>query len=116
MSKKLCKLVSDGILKDDLKAYKKLVNKPKYVCKKCGRVANDEDSLCKPKKMKAGKKISVKQEDGILEEQEVLVEVGVAVDEETINSNVLPMEMNNPDEMDDGEILYDSEEDLNMED
>lgn len=95
MSKKLCKLVSDGMLKDDLKAYKKLVNKPKYVCKKCGRVANDEDSLCKPKKMKAGKKISVKQEDDILEEQELFVEVGAMVEEDA---------------------LFESEENLNMED
>lgn len=52
MSKKLCKLVSDGFLDDHTKKYTHMVNDPKYVCMKCGRVANDEDSLCRPKKMK----------------------------------------------------------------
>ena len=52
MSKKLCKLVSDGFLDDHTKKYTQMVNNPKYVCMKCGRVANDEESLCRPKKMK----------------------------------------------------------------
>lgn len=52
MSKKLCKLVSDGFLDDHTKKYTQMVNNPKYVCMKCGRAANDEDSLCRPKKIK----------------------------------------------------------------
>ncbi|MCA0384063.1 MAG: hypothetical protein LCH34_00545 [Firmicutes bacterium] len=52
MSKRLCKLVGSDILEDDLKSYIKLVNKLAYVCKKCGRVANNEENLCKPKKLK----------------------------------------------------------------
>jgi hypothetical protein len=52
MSKKLCKLVSDGFLDDHTKKYIQMVNEPKYVCMKCGRAANDEDSLCRPKKIK----------------------------------------------------------------
>lgn len=52
MSKKLCKLISDGFLDDHTKKYTHMVNKPKYVCMKCGRVANDEDSVCRPKKLK----------------------------------------------------------------
>ena len=100
MSKRLCKLVSDGILKDDLKAYKKLVNKPKYVCKKCGRVANDEDSLCKPKKMKSGKKMSVKQD--LLLEDDAALDTGVDM---TVDTGV-----------DEEDVLYENDENLNMED
>jgi len=62
MSKKLCKLVSDGFLDDHTKKYTHMVNNPKYLCLKCGRVANDEDSLCRPKKMKEKKE--VKKSDG----------------------------------------------------
>lgn len=52
MSKKLCKLVKDDILEEDIKAYIEIVGKPKYVCKKCGRAAENEEHLCKSKKMK----------------------------------------------------------------
>ncbi len=55
MSKKLCKRVSDGFLDDHSKKYTHLVDNPKHVCMKCGRVANEEESLCRPKKLK-GKK------------------------------------------------------------
>jgi len=33
----------------DLKGIKKLVNKPKFICKSCGRAANEEHNLCQPK-------------------------------------------------------------------
>jgi hypothetical protein len=32
----------------DLKAIKRLVSSPKFICKACGRVANRRDNLCKP--------------------------------------------------------------------
>ncbi len=63
MSKKLCKLVSDDVLEKDPKAYIKLVNEARFVCKKCGRVAKDEDNLCKPKAIKIKKAKKAKKED-----------------------------------------------------
>ena len=56
MSKCLCKRVKEDFLKEDLKEYKKLVNSPKYICTKCGRVANEKDNLCKPEKLIKEKK------------------------------------------------------------
>lgn len=35
----------------DLKLIRKLVNKPKFICKSCGRVANSKKSLCQPKSL-----------------------------------------------------------------
>ena len=32
----------------DLKAIRKLVNKAKFICKACGRVANKKKNLCRP--------------------------------------------------------------------
>ncbi len=52
MSKKLCKLVKEEYLEDHMDDYLEIIKKPKYVCKKCGRVADSEDRLCKPKKIK----------------------------------------------------------------
>ncbi len=56
MSKCLCKLVKNDMLEDDIKDYKKLVNAPKYICVKCGRVANEKENLCKPEKLFKEKK------------------------------------------------------------
>ena len=50
-SKTLCKIKK--LLKKDLDVYVKHVNKPKYVCKSCGRVANEKSLLCKAVKIKA---------------------------------------------------------------
>ena len=32
----------------DLEKIKPMVNAPKYICKSCGRVANEADNLCQP--------------------------------------------------------------------
>lgn len=32
----------------DLEKIKPLVNAPRFICKVCGRVANEEENLCKP--------------------------------------------------------------------
>ncbi|WP_170253814.1 hypothetical protein [Acetobacterium paludosum] len=51
MAKTLCKRVKEDYLKENLKEYITMVKEPKYICKKCGRVAEKEEMLCKPKKM-----------------------------------------------------------------
>jgi len=50
MAKTLCKIKK--LLKDDPAQYIQHVRKPKFVCKSCGRVANQKGLLCKPLKMK----------------------------------------------------------------
>ncbi len=47
---KMCHL-KKSTLKDHFEEIVNLVAKPKYICKKCFRVSNDKDLLCKPKKM-----------------------------------------------------------------
>ena len=45
----LCHLVEDiGI---SVEEYKKLIKNPKFLCKKCGRVAAREENLCEPIKL-----------------------------------------------------------------
>jgi len=48
---KMCHL-KKSTLKDHFDDVVKLVEDPKYICKKCFRVSNDKNVLCKPKKMK----------------------------------------------------------------
>jgi hypothetical protein len=36
----------------DIKVIKPLVNKPRFICKNCGRVANDKRNLCQPAPLK----------------------------------------------------------------
>ena len=43
---KLCK-VKKELLKHDLEEFKELVKSPNYLCKKCGRVSNEEQYVCK---------------------------------------------------------------------
>ena len=50
MGKTLCKL--DKLLKQDFEAYCQLVDRPNFVCKKCGRAANEKKFLCKGQKLK----------------------------------------------------------------
>ena len=52
MGKSLCKLVGKKVLKDNPKAYLKLVSEPKFICQNCGRVANNKKSLCNPESIK----------------------------------------------------------------
>jgi hypothetical protein len=46
MTQQLCDLKKS--LKSDLAEYLELVCKPKHICEKCGRVANDKKRLCQP--------------------------------------------------------------------
>ena len=46
----LCEYKKDEI-KDELDELKKIVVPAKYICKKCARVASDEEYLCKPEKI-----------------------------------------------------------------
>ena len=50
MGKTLCDL--DKLLKDNFDDYCKLVDRPNFVCKKCGRGANEKKFLCKGQKIK----------------------------------------------------------------
>jgi len=47
----LCYLINMGYAEKSLDDYKKLVVDAKFVCKKCGRAANSEESLCRPVKL-----------------------------------------------------------------
>lgn len=49
--KHLCFLDNIGYVKSNLETYKELVRHPKYVCKNCGRVADDDRNLCKPEQL-----------------------------------------------------------------
>ena len=47
----LCYLVNMGYMESSLDDYKKLIKDAKFVCKKCGRSANDKENLCRPGKI-----------------------------------------------------------------
>ena len=47
----LCYLVNIGFMRSNPKEFKTLVKDAQYVCKNCGRVANNRDNLCNPVKM-----------------------------------------------------------------
>ena len=49
-SKPLCKWDKDDI-KDNFKELKKIVSEPRYLCRKCARVAKKEEWLCKPEEL-----------------------------------------------------------------
>ncbi len=48
MAKRMCKLIKEDFHIKKTKQFTKLVDKPTFVCKKCGRVANKKTHLCKP--------------------------------------------------------------------
>jgi hypothetical protein len=50
MAKTLCRWKKSRI-EDDLEAFKELVRKAKFVCRRCGRAAADKKSLCKPARL-----------------------------------------------------------------
>jgi hypothetical protein len=49
--KHLCHLHGEGLLKNNIEAWKKLVSNGQYVCGGCGRVAGSSDSLCDPQEL-----------------------------------------------------------------
>jgi len=49
--KTICSLSKKDIEKD-FKEICEIVKNPKYICLKCGRIANQKNNLCKPEKMK----------------------------------------------------------------
>lgn len=48
--KKMCKLDADDI-RDDVEAYNKLANDPRFVCRKCARTSRKEKNLCKASRL-----------------------------------------------------------------
>jgi hypothetical protein len=51
----MCKLAKKELIENNLPEFYKLVNNPKFVCKKCGAVANNENNLCKSLELSKGK-------------------------------------------------------------
>lgn len=49
--KTLCDLEKTGQIQADFEAYKDLVRKGRYVCRRCGRVARKKKLLCRPEKL-----------------------------------------------------------------
>ncbi len=50
MTKTLCEL--NKLRQKDFAAYAALVDQPRFVCRECGRAANEKKRLCKPRKIK----------------------------------------------------------------
>ena len=47
----MCYLQNLGYLQSNFEDYKKLVSDSKYVCRNCGRTAEEEKNLCAPEKL-----------------------------------------------------------------
>ena len=52
LKKKMCKLADDGLKKKEKEILEQVLE-PRYICKKCLRVATDENLLCHPKTLKS---------------------------------------------------------------
>ncbi len=50
----MCK-AKKKVLNENPEAYMKLVNDPRFLCAKCGRVANSKKNICKPVKLRIDK-------------------------------------------------------------
>jgi hypothetical protein len=50
-SEHLCYLVNLGFHSDQPEQYNELVKNSQFVCQRCGRTAQNKDSLCKPAKL-----------------------------------------------------------------
>jgi len=49
MAKTLCK--RKKAMEKDPAAYAKLIDRPRFLCKECGRVANKKKYVCEPQKL-----------------------------------------------------------------
>ena len=49
-AKTLCEWKREKI-EEDMDELKALVRDARFICRKCGRVSNDEKALCKPEKL-----------------------------------------------------------------
>ncbi|MCX6089411.1 MAG: hypothetical protein NTX88_03355 [Candidatus Atribacteria bacterium] len=47
----LCHLQYSGYMNQHFDDFKPLVKNPQYICRKCGRAAASETSLCQPEKL-----------------------------------------------------------------
>ena len=46
--KHLCKLKKSLLKEGDIEGYLEYIREPKYLCRKCGRMGNSKDNICKP--------------------------------------------------------------------
>ncbi len=60
----LCLLVAEGYLNQHLKEFEELLFPPLYLCTSCGRLANEEELLCLPRKTEYPRSLSTVKEDG----------------------------------------------------
>jgi len=51
MAKTLCK--RKKTLRKDPEAFAKLIDRPRFLCKECGRLANKKRYVCQPRKLDA---------------------------------------------------------------
>ena len=49
--KHLCHLQYNGYMNQNFEDFKKLVINPQFICRKCGRAANQASSICQPEKL-----------------------------------------------------------------